>query len=90
MGQSRILFSKYTIAILSVILFTGVLSILGFSSQSNEIIDDPIEKFTFGIVQLSSATSHVNACSGNGEEDANGTCTCNVSWSGLQCEASEG
>ena len=78
------------IQIFSVILFTGALSISGFSSQQNEIIDDSIQDFTFELVQLSYATSHVNACSGNGEEDASGSCTCNVGWNGLQCEISGG
>lgn len=48
--------SILAIPILSVVLFTGALSIPGFTSQSNEVIDDSIQDFTFGLIQLSSAT----------------------------------
>jgi len=55
MGQSKV-YSVYGIALFSAILFTGILPIPGFLSQSNEIIDDSIQEFTFGLIQLSSAT----------------------------------
>lgn len=54
-GQSKRPYGILGILILSVILFTGALSTPSFTSQSNEIIDDSIEEFTFGFVQLSSA-----------------------------------
>jgi len=61
MGHGLQLNSIVGITILSVVLFTGVFSIPGFSSHSNEVIDDSIEDFTFGFVQLSSATFMINA-----------------------------
>ena len=56
MGQSRLLGSVYGVSILSVILFAGTLSITGFSSQPNEVINDTIQGFTFGSIQFASAT----------------------------------
>jgi len=58
MGHSKQLNGIFRITILSVVLFTGALSTPSFTSQSNEIIDDSIEEFTFGLVQLSSAANH--------------------------------
>jgi len=65
MGQSKRLKSICGTSVLFVALFTGILSISGFSSPSNEIIDDSIQEFTFGLVQLSSATHETGHPSGS-------------------------
>ena len=58
MGHNKRLFSIFTISILSVVLFTGALSIPGFTSQSNQVINDSNQKFTFGLIQYSFGASH--------------------------------
>jgi len=54
-------FNIGTVGLFSLILFTGVLSIPGFSSQSNEVIDDSIEQLSFDLIQLSFATHSTEA-----------------------------
>jgi len=54
MGQSRAI--NYYIILLTVVTILGVSGVPGLNSSSNEIIDDSIQEFTFGLVQLSSAT----------------------------------
>jgi len=56
-------FNIGAVGLFSLILFTGVLSIPGFSSQPNEIIDDFFEQFSFDLIQLTFATTHTPAYS---------------------------
>jgi len=77
--------TNYYLVLITVVTIFGVSGLPGLNSSSNEIIDDSIQEFTFGLVQLSSAASHVNTCSGNGTE-SDGSCVCSEEWSGLQCE----
>ena len=76
---------SFKIILFSFILLSGTVFAFNFDNNSEIIIDDSFQEFSFGLVQLSSATSHVNTCSGNGTEN-DGSCVCFEEWSGLQCE----
>jgi len=83
--------TKYYVVIFTAITIFGISGLSGLNSHSNEIIDDSIQEFTFGLVQFSSATDPSGpACSGNGIDDGAGSCICDEGWSGLQCEVSGG